>query len=196
MAPKTKEAIIAELKAKGIEFDENAKYNDLYKLLQSQPVKEPVLDIAGRSVPADMPPDGLPTELIERAKKIGFTKEQIAAYTDPKALEMACDRIKPQVNLPQPEIMWPKKRQIFRPFREKPKGEPAQAICISEISVLRAANVIRAGYDESNMGVFCRRHNPKILPENIQRVTVLRNYVPNKRDILTSTIIIDYLEKG
>jgi len=133
----------------------------------------------------------LPAALIERAKKIGFSDEQIAAYTDPEALEMACNRIKPQVTAPPPKK---KKRQIFRPFKDKPKGKPAQATCISEINTIRAAHVIRAGYDESNMGVFCRQHKPKILPESIQKVTVVRDYVPNKRDILTSTITIDYLE--
>jgi len=136
-------------------------------------------------------PTAIPATLIERAKKIGFSDEQIAAYTDPEALEMACNRIKPQVTAPPPKK---KKRQIFRPFKDKPKGKPAQATCISEINTIRAAHVIRAGYDESNMGVFCRQHKPKILPESIQKVTVVRDYVPNKRDILTSTITIDYLE--
>lgn len=136
-------------------------------------------------------PTALPPELIERAKKVGFTDEQIASYTDPEALEMACNRIKPQTT-PQPQ----KKRQIFRPFKEKPKGKPAKATCISEISARRAAHVIRAGYDQSNMEVFCRQYKPKILPESIQKVTVVRNYVPNKKDILTSKIIIQYLKEG
>jgi len=203
MGRKPKAEVIAELIAKGIEFDENARYVELYRLLKVVKQND---DISGGNPsdlyidgttgqiksPPEVPPDGLPIALIERAKKVGFTDEQIATYTDSERLEMACNRIKPQTT-PQPE---PKKRQIYRPFREEPKGEPAQAVCTSQISTLRAENVVRAGYDESNMGVFCRQHNPKILPERIQKVTIVRDYIPNKRGILTSEITIDYLKKG
>ena len=151
------------------------------------PVIEPKIGVEKAKVAGEVP-----AELIERAIKIGFTDEQINSYIDPEALEMACSRIKPQAT-PQPP---PKKRQIFRPFKEKPKGKPAKATCISEISTLRAAHVIRAGYDQSNMEVFCRQHKPKILPESIQKVIVVRDYVPNKRGILTSTITIDYLKEA
>ena len=180
MAPKTKEAVIAELKAKGIEFDEDAKYSSLCKLLKEanmrMPVENDVLTdlpiVEERTLTHSSVRFQLPDDLIKRARKIGFTDEQIASYADAKALEAACDRIKPQVT-PQPP---PKKRQIFKPFPEKPKGEPAQAVCTSQITTLRAAHVIRAGYDQSNMEMFCRQHNPKIFPESIcnrkcQRIT-------------------------
>lgn len=213
MLRKTKEAVIAELKAKGIEFDENAKYNDLYKLNRFHSAKKEmpeksILDVVKPVAPAEeefapvFPEKSddilnkpiFPAALIERAKSVGFADEQIATYTDPKALEMACDRIRPQVTQhhPQPK----KKRQLYKPFRDEPKGEPAQATFTSEISVFRASNLVRASYDDSNLGVFCRQHRPKILMDSIQRVTVIRNYVPNKKDILTTTFVIDYLQKG
>lgn len=136
----------------------------------------------------------IPTpDLLKRAKSLGFTEEQITTYTDDAALKAACDRIKPQAT-PQPEPKPKPRVSQLKIAPDKPKGKPARATCISKISVLRAAYVIRAGYDQSNMEVFCRQYKPKILSESIQKVTVIRDYVPNKRDILTSIIIIDYLK--
>ena len=203
MARMKRESVIDELTEKGIQFDPQAKYADLWKLLKEQTHcphcgADEVSELTEgywpyacgcSSLAAHLP--RFPVQLVDRAKKIGFSDEQIATYTDPEKLEMACDRLKPQVKpLPPPK----NKRQVFRPFKEQPKGEPAQAVFTSQISALRAANLIRAGYDDSNLGVFCRQH--KIRAESIQKVTVVRNYVPDKRDILTSTFIIDYLKKG
>ncbi len=109
MARKTKEVVIAELTAKGIKFDENTRYNDLSKLLKnaapepdaaalklSVPEKTAVADEEGNiTVLSTEGYPMFPTELVERAKKIGFTLEQIATYTDPEKLKMACDNIKP-----------------------------------------------------------------------------------------------------
>lgn len=187
MGRKTKKKVIAELKAKHIKFDENMKYNDLYKLLKMQPKKKKPEEHSKllRQEAEDFIKD---TDLIERAKKIGFTDEQIATYTDPEKLKMACDRLKPQVT-PQP-----KKRQIFKPFKDKPKGKKARATFETTISVKRAQAVIRAGYDNMILGDFLRKE--KIRPESVQKVTIIRNYVPDKREILTSKIIVDYLRKG
>ena len=142
-------------------------------------------------------PEGLPAELIERAKTIGLTDEQIATYgSDSAALETACNKLRPQATAIASPVLPPrkKKRQIFKPFKEEPKGEPAQITFTSTIEVYRAAHVNRAGFDDSNLGVFCR--NNKIPMKRIHKVSILRNYVPDKRDILTSMILIHYLRKG
>lgn len=176
MPRKTRAKVIAELAAKGVEFDENANYEDLCKLLKEAPVSESRTN--------------LPAALIEWAKQIGFTEEQIATYTDPEKLRMACNRIKPRAT-PEPEV---KARQIYKPFKDEPKGELVQAVFTSEITTIRAEHLVRAGYDDGNLGVFCRKE--KIRPETIQRVIVVRNYIPNERGILTTTFIIEYLKKG
>ena len=209
MARKTKVAVIAELKARGIEFDENMKYEDLWKLLKNAapvidaaaeelPVPEPELDIIGNPIPVEAveleepekPVLGtISDELIERAKKIGFTDEQIATYNDAEKLEAACDLLKPQAT-PQPP---PKKRQIFRPFKDKPKGERVKVDLTTEISVKRAQAVRRSDYDNMILGDFLRKK--KIRPENVLKVIITRDYVPDKKDILTSKIVVIYLKK-
>ncbi len=47
MPRKTKIAVIEELNKLGIEFDSNAKYNELVKLLapEQEPIEEPVKDV-------------------------------------------------------------------------------------------------------------------------------------------------------
>jgi hypothetical protein len=252
-----KEALIAELRATNLEFDENAKYEDLWKLLTAQEgqvlvvspddraerlseVREPfppeLVERAGKiGMSAEIidtyadaatlkaacdkispltteepearlgderitkakpaPLDSFPPELVERAKSIGFSPEQIDTYTDPVSLRMACDQIKPQVTPhPPPEPESPLgPRQPCKP-KEGPKGEPAQAVFTSTITTVRAEHLVRAGYDDGNLGAFLRQQ--KIRPETIQRVTVIRDYVPNERGILTTTMVIDYLKKG
>jgi hypothetical protein len=186
MSRRKKEDIVAELKTRGIEFDEDASYWDLWKLLtEPKPA-------AGTTSDTGPLLARLPKELIERAKSIGFTDEQIGTYTDVEALERACNQIKPQATPHLP----PKPRQIYKSFPDEPKGEPAQAVCTSQINTMRAAHVQRADYDEMNLQTFCRHHKPKIISETIQKVTVERDYVPDKRGILTSTMVIDYLKKG
>jgi len=172
MARQTKDSVIAELKIKGIEFDPQAKYDVLWDLLKEK-LPEP------KAI--------LPEALIERAKNIGFTDEQISTYTDPTDLEMACNRLKPQAT-PQPA---PKKpRPKYRIVADKPKGEPAVIKTTTTISVMRAQNVRRSDYDESLLWMFCRKN--KIKPEDIRKITLERDCVPDKKENLTTFITVDY----
>ena len=82
--------------------------------------------------------------LKERAKKIGFSKEQIATYAEPEKLEAACNRLKPQTA----EVP-PKPRPKYRIVAEKPKGELTTIKMTTVISAMRAENVRRSDYDES-----------------------------------------------
>ena len=198
MARKTKVKVIEELRANGIEFDENGNYNDLCKLLKEKtcpiiPEKDenevledlPVIDDR-RLTHSKVGGILLSSDIVKRAKNLGFTDEQIATYTDPVALKIACDQVKPQATLySEPE----KKVTHHRRF----VGEPAQAICVTEITEVRASHVPRCTYDEGQLGDFCRRE--RIAPDSIQKLTFTRDCVLTDQKVFITKIVIDYLKK-
>ncbi|MHC4387341.1 MAG: hypothetical protein ACYSX1_01905, partial [Planctomycetota bacterium] len=98
MARMTKEALIAELRARGIEFDPNAKYEDLWRLLKYEEAKVPVVSPDDRAERLSEVREPFPPELVERAKKIGMSPEMIDTYADAATLKAACDKISPQTN--------------------------------------------------------------------------------------------------
>ena len=165
MPVKTKAQLIVELTARGVKFNANDKYNDLSLLLKKAPVST------------------IPAEYIDRAKVLGMTDEQIATYSDPVILKMACDQIKPQATAYSVE-----KKPV--PVRRQFTGEPAQATCVIEITETRATHVHRCNYDEGQLGDFCRRQ--RIDVASIEKLTFIRDCLPDKRRYLTTTVIIDY----
>ncbi len=124
--------------------------------------------------------------LVERAKSAGFSSEQIATYSDPAQLEAACNRVKPQMNVDTAV----KQRPVVA--YQEPEGKPVQAKLTTEITLARSQNVKRCDYDNMIMQSFIRRE--KIT--GITKITIEQNCVPSKKDLLTSTITIDYRKKG
>lgn len=90
MGRRKRQEIIDELNARGVEFDPDAMYWDLWKLL-TKPVQSPAEVIESAS-------SQFPAELVERARKIGMSPEMIATFPDETSLKNGCDRISPQTN--------------------------------------------------------------------------------------------------
>jgi len=118
--------------------------------------------------------------------KIGMTDEQLDTYTDPNALKMVCDNIKPRVT-PQESTMRRKP-----PIPRRKKGVKATVELESVITVDRAQYVQRSSYDESEMrGRLMRLRIPY---ESVQSVVFNRNNIPDMRKRLTTKITVNYLK--
>jgi len=178
MARKTKVQVIEELQVKGIDFDENGKYNDLYALLMGTSTV--------KTTPTVKTTSSIWDNLIARAKEIGFTDEQIATYSDPAALKIACDQVRLQATAHESPL---KKKPV--PYR-RPVGVPSQATCTIEITDARANYVRRCTYDEGQLGDFCRRE--RIDPRSIVKLTIIRDCVLNSRGCFITEILIDYIK--
>ena len=126
----------------------------------------------------------IPKKLRARAKRIGFSDEQIANYTDPERLAFDCNQIKPQQTVDKPRV-----KQI-KIVADKPKGEPAQVRLDTEITEIRATHVRRCAYDEQILNSYVIRNRIK----DIQKVTIVRDCVLNDKGMLKSQIVIDYLK--
>jgi len=130
------------------------------------------------------------SELYDRAtlpkNKIGMTNDQLDDYTDPNALKMACDNIKPQVT-PQETTMRPRP-----PIPMRKKGVPTTVELESVMTVARAQHVQRSSYDESEMrGQLMRMRIPY---ETVQSVVFNRDNKPSMRKMLTTKITVNYLK--
>ncbi len=130
----------------------------------------------------------IPDDLRARAKKIGFSDDQIRNYTDPEKLRQDCDQLAPMQTVDKPRV------QQIKIVADKPKGEPASATLTTEITEYRAKAVRRASYDEDRLNSHIQRHKIK----NIQKVTFFRNCVPviegRMEPVLITEILIDYLK--
>ena len=194
MSRPTKPRVIEELKSLGVPFDETGRYNDLCKLLKREKLaaaetktlpshgisharieeKAELVDPLGR----------FPAELVKRAEDCGLRIDQIVNYTDPAALTIMCDQLKPLATA------YSGVKRVVRPHR-RPKGEPAQVTMKSEISELRASHVARYSYDEGQLHEYCRRNRIDLM--SIIKITFGRFCVPDG-DTFTTEIIIDYLK--
>ena len=194
MSRPTKPRVIEELKSLGVPFDETSRYNDLCNLLKREQLAVaetktmPSHGISHARVEEKVEPvDPLgrfPAELVDRAKDCGLRVDQIVNYTDPAALTIMCDQLKP-VATAHTGV-----KRVIRPYR-RPKGEPAQVTMKSEISELRASHVARYSYDEGQLHEYCRRNKIDLM--SIIKITFVRNCVPNG-STFTTEIIIDYLK--
>ena len=128
----------------------------------------------------------LPVDLVKRARKIGLVDEQIATYTDPATLKMACDNLKPQATA-QPKF----RRRPKAPMRIE--GVPTKIDFETEISEIREKHVNRVVYDERLMNDFLRKQ--RIDTRSIQNVEIKRSYVGDCTGILRTIMVIEYLKK-
>ena len=194
MSRPTKPRVIEELKSLGVPFDEASRYNDLCNLLK----KEKLAVAEAKTLPSHgisharveekvelVDPLGrFPAELVKRAEDCGLRVDQIVNYTDPAALTIMCDQLKPLATA------YSGVKRVVRPHR-RPKGEPAQVTMKSEISELRASHVARYSYDEGQLHEYCRRNRIDLM--SIIKLTFERFCVPTG-STFTTEIIIDYLK--
>ena len=179
MAKMKKVEVIAKLKKLGVEV-ETDNYKELCQLLRDTTGKQTgVVHLEETTGSIDVP-----KALYDRARKIGWTDEQIAAFSDHTSLQMACQRVKPQATA-QAE---PKPKRKPQPSM---KGEPASISFTSEISETRAVHVSRVTYDEMQMNDFIRKQ--RINLRSIQKVTLERDFVPVRGQLITE-MCIDYVK--
>jgi hypothetical protein len=115
-----------------------------------------------------------------------MTDEQLDTYTEPLALKMVCDNIKPQVT---PQKAKFRKRKAI-PMRKG--GTPATLKVTSVISVERAVHCQRCSYDESQMrGELMKR---RIQYESVQSIQFDRCNKPDSQSRLTTEITVNYLK--
>lgn len=179
MARKPKAEVIAELRAKGVEFDENAKYGVLWKLLKTTKENKQItamlistaetVGLTQAEIIACEDADALVTAinnvadkkltpLKKRARKIGMSDAMIASYPDALALKRACDKISPKTN---PD------------FRAQPGKVPEPVVYDKmpdkfEIDSKLECKFIsqnRAQFDEANLQAELRRINRKYGPQ-------------------------------
>lgn len=129
-------------------------------------------------------------ELYDRAtkseNKIGMTDDQLDTYTDPFALKMVCDNIRPVTTPQTSDVRKP------RPPQMRKVGTPAILNVVSVITAVRAVHVQRSSYDEMQMRDELMRQ--RIRPESIQSVELDRNYIPDASGDLETKMVVHYLK--
>ena len=141
----TKDQVIEKLnEIGGIEFDPEAKYNVLRKLLKdnTQAKPKPLFNTIEK-------------ELKKRCKKVGLTKDQVNVFVDAAALVAHLDRISPETN----PAARPQAGETPKPKTKKSKV-PAKVEFESKLEVSRST-VNRAQFDENNLQAKLREVNRK-----------------------------------
>lgn len=121
---------------------------------------------------------------LDRAKAVGLSPEQIATYTDEKALIAACNRIKPQAT-------------SYPPVSVKPKPAPkkieiAKESFSSVISLARSRHTSRTSYDEGQINNYMVRN--RINPKQVKTVSLRRIMQADKGLNLITYVCIEYVK--
>jgi len=127
----------------------------------------------------------IPDDLLRRAEKIGMSPEQIATYTDPAALLMACNAIRPQATA-HPAV---EKKTIVKP---KLVGKTVTDSFYSVITEARSRYTSRVNYDEGQISTFM--HSNKINPNTVKSILINRAMQPNDLRELVTEICIEYVK--
>jgi hypothetical protein len=122
--------------------------------------------------------------LLDRAKRIGMSPEQIATYTDEKALMAACNRIKPQATTYAPVVK--------KPAPAPKKAEQFMDTFDSVISLARSHHTSRVNYDEMQINSYMVRK--RINPKQVETILISRDMKPDKRNELVTRVHIKYVK--
>ena len=120
----------------------------------------------------------------DRAKTIGMSPEQIATYTDEKALVAACNRLKPQAT-------------AYAPVEKKPAPAPKEVkVQIdsfnSVILLARSRHTSRVNYDEMKINDYLTKN--RIHPKQVKTISIRRDMQPNKKQELVTFVSIKYVK--
>ncbi len=177
MARMKKDEVIAALKAiKGLEFDENGKYNELCKLLKANGTKaeKAVTVVSGKNSIT------IPEALYKRCREvIGMSDAMICSYGDADTLLQNANGMHPKSNVDA------RVKEGVRPEPMKFEDNMPDKFTLESILEAKFIKTNRDYFDRGNLQAFLRRINRRYGPFEPVRIVQDRSFKVVKRELVT-----------